>query len=244
MQTRDVTILAAQLREQMPIVVAPVSLSGRSSGLVVVDEQNGFATVGAGALAPTDHDPQIARMIAETDQLARSFVHRRQPVMVFLDYHEAGRPEPPYPPHCIAGSGEEDLVPELQWLASSPLTTQLRTDCINDFVGSIDLRTGRNRIVEWVDDHRLQTLVVVGICTDICVAEFVTTMLSARNHRMLTKLEDIIVYEPGCATYDMPKEKALALGLPETAAHPRDLAHHLGLYLMASRGARLASQIM
>ena len=87
-------------------------------------------------------------MIDETDRLSRIFVNRDLPIAVFLDYHYPDRPEPPYPPHCIAGSGEEDLVPKLQWLANAPQATELRADCINDFVGSIDLASGRNQIVE------------------------------------------------------------------------------------------------
>ena len=110
----------------------------RRCGLVIVDEQNGFATVGAGALAPTEPNAQIARMVEETDRLARLFVERGLPIVVFLDYHQPDRPEPPYPPHCIAGSGEEELVPELQWLAEAPRATLMRADCINDFVGCID----------------------------------------------------------------------------------------------------------
>jgi nicotinamidase-related amidase len=234
---------ATRLRNELPVATTPVSLEARRCGLVIVDEQNGFATVGAGALAPTEHDAQIARMVEETNRLARQFVAHGLPIVAFLDYHQADRPEPPYPPHCIVGSGEEELVPELQWLAEAPRTTLIRADCINDFVGCIDPETGRNQIVDWVNDHRLDVIVVVGICTDICVAEFVATMLSARNHRMIPELRDVVVYEPGCATYDLPKARAVALGLSEAAAHPQDVAHHLGLYLMAARGARLASQI-
>jgi nicotinamidase-related amidase len=244
MQSSGSLDLLAGLRKELPVVTAPVSLVERHAGLVIIDEQKGFATVGAGPLAPAEPNAQIATMIEETDRLSRVFVNRDLPIAVFLDYHNPDRPEPPYPPHCIAGSGEEDLVPELQWLAHTPQATELRADCINDFVGSIDLATGRNQIVEWVNDHELDTIIVLGICTDICVAEFVTTMLSARNHQMMPTLKDVVVYEPGCATYDLPKERAAALGLPETAAHPQALTHHLGLYVMASRGACLASQII
>jgi nicotinamidase-related amidase len=242
-QFSDSLDFLAGLRDELPVVTAPVSLVECHAGLVIIDEQNGFATVGAGPLAPAEPNAQIATMIEETDRLSRIFINRDMPIAVFLDYHHPDRPEPPYPPHCIAGSGEEDLVPKLQWLANAPQATELRADCINDFVGSIDIASGRNQIVEWVSDHKLDTIIVVGICTDICVAEFVTTMLSARNHRMMPRLKDVVVYEPGCATYDLPKERVAALGLPKTAAHPQNLAHHLGLYLMASRGARLASQI-
>ena len=33
------------------------------------------------------------------------------------------------------------------------------------------------------------------------------------------------------------------LGLADTAAHPQDATHHLGLYFMASRGALLADTV-
>jgi nicotinamidase-related amidase len=231
------------LRTEMPVATEAISLEGRRSGLVVIDEQNGFATVGAGPLAPSEPNAQISRMVTETDRLARVFEERGLPIAVFLDWHATDRPEPPYPPHCLAGTSEAELVPELAWLESSSVATVLRADCINDFVGSIDTATGRNAIVEWVTEHELDTLVVVGICTDICVAEFVATMLSARNHALMPPLRDIVVYEPGCATYDLPRAKASVQGLPATAAHPQAEAHHLGLWLMASRGAVLASEI-
>ncbi|MEK7246094.1 MAG: isochorismatase, partial [Pseudomonadota bacterium] len=78
---------------------------------------------------------------------------------------------------------------------------------------------------------------------DICVMDFVLTMLSARNHGLAPPLRDIVVYEPACATYDLPRATALALGLPATAAHPQAEAHHMGLYFMASRGARVADRL-
>jgi nicotinamidase-related amidase len=239
----ETTTLAERLQQALPVAAAPYSLAGRRCGLVIIDEQNGFATVGAGPLAPAAPNAQITRMIGETDRLARAFENRGLPIAVFLDWHATDRPEPPYPLHCLAGTAEAALVTELLWLESSPAATVLRADCINDFVGSIDPETGRNAIVEWVTAGGLEAIVVVGICTDICVAEFVATTLSARNHRLLGRLGDIVVYEPGCATYDLPRARAEALGLPPTAAHPQAEAHHLGLWLMASRGAVLASEI-
>ena len=87
-------------------------------------------------------------------------------------------------------------------------------------------------------------MLVVGICTDICVMDFVLTMLSARNHGMMPSCRDIFVYADGCATYDLPKPVATQLGLPETASHPQALAHHMGLYFMAARGARIVSEVV
>lgn len=235
--------LVQRLQAELPVAATAFELAGRRCGLVIIDEQNGFATVGGGPLAPVEQNDQIDRMIGETDRLARRFEERGLPIAVFLDWHATERPEPPYPLHCLAGTTEAELVPALAWLEHSSAATILKADCINDFVGSIDPETGRNAIVEWIALHGLEAMVVVGICTDICVGEFVATMLSARNHRLTPPLRDIVVYEPGCATYDLPRSRAEALGLPATAAHPQAEAHHLGLWLMASRGAVVASAI-
>jgi hypothetical protein len=56
-------------------------------------------------------------------------------------------------------------------------------------------------------------------------------------------LKDVVVYEPGCATYDLSPETAIGMGAP-TASHPADLTHHMGLYFMASRGAFLANELV
>lgn len=238
---RDDTLEA--MRHEMPVALTRFDMSGRRSGLVIVDEVNGFATVGAGALAPQTPNRQVSRMVAETDALARRFLADGKPVLAFLDTHDPDKPEPPYPPHCVKGTGEEDLVPELAWLEGESLVTLIRKDCINGFVGAIQ-PDGSNRIADWINDHRLDTVIVVGICTDICVMDFVLTLLSARNHGLLGYLTDIVVYEPGCSTYDLPRDAVQALGLPPTAAHPQDLAHHMGLYFMASRGAILAGELV
>lgn len=243
--------LMAELRAELPVALAPFDAAGAATGLVIVDEVNGFCTVGAGNLAPPAPDAQIARMVEETGTLARHFVAARRPILAFLDTHESGKPEPPYPAHCERGTGEENLVPELDWLGGCAQATLLRKDCIDGFVGAIESSHAggahgqhHNRVVDWVNLHRLQAVVVTGICTDICVMDFVLTMLSARNHGLMPTLGEIVVLEPATATYDLPRSTAEAQGLAATAAHPKAATHHMGLYFMASRGAVLASEIV
>jgi nicotinamidase-related amidase len=239
-----------RLQGELPIQLQSYPLAERATGLVIVDVINGFCKVGAGSLAPPAHDPQIARMVAETDRLARRFAKEKRAIMVFVDSHEPGKPEPPYPLHCEAGTGEDDLVPELAWLEDCGCATLLRKDCIDGFVGGIEASfvggghgQHHNKVVDWVNSHRLETIIAVGICTDICVMDFVLTLLSARNHGLMPTLEDIVVYEPATATYDLPLAATGALGLPTTAAHPKAETHHMGLYFMASRGALLAAEL-
>ena len=241
--------LLQQLQATMPIALGGYAPFERASGLVIVDEVNGFCAVGGGNLAPPAPDAQVAAMVEETDRLARRFSDRKAPILAFLDTHEPGKPEPPYPPHCERGTGEENLVPELAWLDDCGAATLMRKDCINGFVGGMEASyvggghgQYHNKVVDWVNSHRLEAVVTVGICTDICVMDFVLTLLSARNHGMMPTLEDIVVYEPATATYDLPLAVAKDLGLPDTAAHPKAETHHMGLYFMASRGAILASE--
>jgi nicotinamidase-related amidase len=244
------TALMDLLRKELPIGLRPYGVGDGPVGLVIVDEVNGFCTVGAGNLAPKAPDAQVARMVEETDRLARRFAESKRPILAFLDTHEPGKPEPPYPPHCEIGTGEENLVPELEWLEPSPHATLIRKDCINGFVGAIEASHAggahgqhHNKLVDWVTLHRLRSVVVTGICTDICVMDLVLTLLSARNHGMMPTLVDIVVLEPATATYDLPRETAESIDLPATAAHPKAPTHHMGLYLMASRGAVLASEL-
>jgi len=234
--------LIEKLKETMPIGLARLTVSEAGTGMVIVDEVNGFASVGCGNLAPPAENPQVTRMVEETNRLAREFQAQGWPILAFLDTHEPGKPEPPYPPHCEKGTGEEELVPELKWLEEEQAATLVRKDCINGFVGAIR-PDGGNSVVDWVNANALSRLLVVGICTDICVMDFVLTTLSARNHDMMPTLKDISVYATGCSTYDLPRDVAKGLGLPETLAHPQDATHYLGLYFMASRGAELVDGV-
>ncbi|PKI42113.1 hypothetical protein CRG98_037566 [Punica granatum] len=230
------------LKEQLPVQQEPLVLSGDvRTGLVLVDVVNGFCTVGAGNLAPKQPNKQIAGMVAEAVRLARAFCERKMPVFAFLDTHHPDIPEHPYPPHCIIGTDEANLVPELQWLENEPNATLRRKDCIDGFIGSIE-KDGSNIFVDWVQRHQIKSVLVVGICTDICVLDFVSSAFSARNRGILAPLEDVIVYSRGCATFDLPVHVAQAS--KDLIAHPQELMHHIGLYIATGRGAKVASEVL
>jgi hypothetical protein len=60
--------------------------------------------------------------------------------------------------------------------------------------------------------------------------ELVLALSSARTHGMMPTLREVVVVEPATASYDLP-------------THPEQPTHHLGLYLMATRGAVIASAV-
>lgn len=248
--TTGADALLPALTAAMPVASAPYALPPRT-GLLGIDMVDGFCTPGCGPLAPPVVDESIERMVSLSDAKAREFLAAGLPVLFLRDQHAPGRAEPPYPAHCEIGSGQELLVERLRWLEAAPGATVLPKDCISAAVGTYD--GSRNALHDWITENDLEAVVVVGICTDICVLDAVTALLSARNHYvpdgqggerpMLGSLRDVVVYEPACATYDLPLETVRALGLPDTAAHPRGPTHHVGLYVMQGRGAVIASEL-
>ncbi|XP_041021240.1 nicotinamidase 1-like [Juglans microcarpa x Juglans regia] len=229
------------LKDELPVEQESLVLSGEvKTGLVLVDLVNGFCTVGAGNMAPRQPDKQISGMVDESVRLARGFCENKWPVFAFLDSHHPDIPEHPYPLHCIAGTDEAKLVPALQWLENEPSATLKCKDCIDGFVGSIE-KDGSNLFVDWVKNNQIKKILVVGICTDICVLDFVCTTLSARNRGFLAPLEDVIVYSHGCATFDLPVH--IAKTLKDAIAHPQELMHHVGLYIAKGRGAKVVSEV-
>ncbi|ONK72466.1 uncharacterized protein A4U43_C04F19730 [Asparagus officinalis] len=213
---------------------------GRKLGLVFVDILNGFCTAGAGNLAPTAPNTQISTMLGEAEKFAKVFCERKWPVMVFLDSHHPNKPEHPYPPHCIIGSGEEDLVPALRWLENDPNVTIRRKDCMDGFIGSIE-KDGTNKFADWIKTNEIKVLLVIGICTDICVLDFVCSTLSARNIGLVPPLEDVVVYSKGCATFNFPVD--VARNIKGSLAHPQEMMHHIGLCMAKSRGAKIVQNV-
>ncbi|KAK9164012.1 hypothetical protein Syun_004914 [Stephania yunnanensis] len=179
-------------------------------------------------------------MVEESVRLARGFCDRKWPVLAFLDSHHPDKPEHPYPPHCLIGTDESNLVPSLQWLEKEPNVVIRRKDCIDGFVGSFE-EDGSNVFVDWVKTNGIEVILVAGICTDICVFDFVASTLSARNRGFLSSLKDVVVYSGGCATFDFPA--SVASNIKGAIAHPQELMHHVGLYMAMGRGAKVVQEV-
>lgn len=65
----------------------------------------------------------------------------------------------------------------------------------------------------------LVKLLVVGVCTDICVLDFVCSTMSAKNRGFLEPLENVVVYSRACATFNVPLE--VARNTKGALAHPQ-----------------------
>ncbi|KAK8658450.1 hypothetical protein V6N13_036656 [Hibiscus sabdariffa] len=237
MVSQTTELLKKELPLEQELVVLPEDVV---TGLVLVDIINGFCTVGAGNLAPREPNRQISGMINESARLARLFCDKKLPVMAFLDSHHPDKPEHPYPSHCIAGTDESNLVPALRWIENETNVTIRRKECYDGYLGSMEV-DGSNVFVDWVKNNQIEAILVVGVCTDICVLDFVCSTISARNRGFLAPLKDVTVYSRACATFDVPLQ--IARNTKGVLAHPQELMHHVGLYMAKERGAKIVNEV-
>ena len=130
--------------------------------VVVVDMVNGFVNIGA--LHDINHIvPGIRKMIEENLEL-------KNDVIDFRDCHSLTDEEfKAYPVHCLDGTIESELVPELKPLAHYMI------DIPKNTTNGFNTEKFRKFYEEHYDEY--DEVIVVGCCTDICVTDFTTSLI-------------------------------------------------------------------
>ena len=222
--------LIDQLRRELPVQLCSYAVAGAEIGLILVKD----------GVTPGDDDgtTRLAAAAREADRLARRFVAQRLPVIAFADERPAADDE-----GRASLGGVASLLPDLDWLQDEPDATIIRKRCVNGFIAGIEAvhhgahGTSRNRLVDWVNAHRLRALLCGGVSTDGGVLELVLSLASARQHGLMTTLRDLVVVERASAA--LPP-------WPETASRAAIRlagSHQLALPLMSQRGAILAGEL-
>lgn len=136
-----------------------------------------------------------------------------------------------YPPHCVAGTSEAETVPELQALPFADAFVVMPKNSIDSAF--------RTDLPAWLEAHPgVNTFVVVGDCTDLCVYQLAMHLRLRANVLGLT--QRVIVPANCVQTYDLPPEMAQSLGaLP----HDGDLLHAVFLYHMALNGIEVVARV-
>ena len=150
--------------------------------LIVTDVQEGFTRTGNLASPEcTAAIPRIRRIIDER----RS---RDVPVIFTKDSHRPDDPEfEVFPPHCVVGTPEHDLVDEVRDLEDEAAAVIQKTRYSAFFRTELEnvlVRLGAN------EAH------IVGFCTDICVLH---TTADLRNRDF-----GVVVHRDGVETFDAP----------------------------------------
>ncbi len=136
--------------------------------IVVVDMLIGFCRSGNLASARLDTvTPRIREHLAAEEAAGSDIVF-------LVDTHAPDDPEfAMFPPHCVEGSGEDEVVPELAPFAERGTVVRKRT--FSGFHG-----TGLDDVLGRLSPDVVE---VMGVCTDICVLHTVAG-LRARGYEV------------------------------------------------------------
>ena len=165
-----------------------------SRALIVVDMLVGFLEEGR----PLDCGETARAIVPFVVDKAREFTDRGDPVIFVADHHDPDDAEfERFPSHCVAGSEEAEVVPELKpFLEERFLVRKTR---FSGFFGT--------HLVDLLAEIKPEVVEVVGVCTNICV---LYTVEELRNRDYPT-----IVHRDGVASFDGQAHE-FALGQMET----------------------------
>ncbi|HEX6208884.1 MAG TPA: isochorismatase family cysteine hydrolase [Actinomycetota bacterium] len=155
-------------------------MAGRA--LIVVDTQKGFTTMGNLASERTTAAvPRIREIVAEEHAAGT-------PIVFTKDSHVENDLEfEMFPPHCIIGTEEQELAPELQEFEADAAAV------IEKRRYSAFFDTDLEQLMAKLAPDEVH---VIGVCTDICVLH-TTADLRNRDYR-------VVIHKDGVETFDAP----------------------------------------
>lgn len=153
--------------------------------LVVVDMVNGF--INEGALA----DKKINKITPNIVNLIEKAKKEGALIVAFKDCHSVDDEEfKVFPPHCVKGSRESELIPELKKYEKDMILVEKNTT--NGFI--------TEQFMNLIKTQDFDNVLVVGCCTDICVSGFVNSYLDyIKSNSSCTK---VYVDNSSCYTFD------------------------------------------
>lgn len=150
--------------------------------LMVIDVQEGFTRQGNLASPVTTEAIPRIREIVEKERAEGT------PVIFTKDSHREGDPEfQMFPPHCIVGTPEHELVEELREFEPEAAAVVQKTRYSAFYETELE---------EILRDLAPDEVHVVGVCTDICVLH---TSADLRNRDY-----PVVVRRDGVETFDAP----------------------------------------
>lgn len=181
--------------------------------LVIVDMINGFAREGL------LQSPRVDAIVPAIVELSAACDAHGIEKLAFADHHTMASPEfSAYPPHCLIGTRESEIIDEIKQVGGYRLIPKNSTNGFQEeaFAG-------------WLEDHpEVTQYIVVGDCTDICIRQFAVSLKTWFNRQ--DRKSRIIVPMEAVDTYD--------LGL-----HQGDLVHIMALFGMMGDGIEVVKNI-
>lgn len=177
--------------------------------LITVDMINGF--IREGALASSRIESIIPQVIKLNEKLNLS------KTIFFADSHEEDCLEfKSFPPHCLKGSSESDIIDELKCFTKDSLI--ILKNSVNGFFAP--------DFIDYFDSEidNIKEIIICGCCTDICCTNLAMNLRTALNQ--LNKNIDVKMVTNAIETYNAPNHKA-------------DDVNLMSLYIMMTTGVTL-----
>ena len=180
--------------------------------LVVIDMVNGF--INCGALA----DKKINKITPNIEKLIQKAKKENTKIIAFKDTHIKGDEEfKMFPEHCVKGTKECELIPELKKYEKDMFIIEKNTT--NGFI--------TNSFTNIINNVNFDNIIVSGCCTDICVENFVISLLNfIEDNNRKTK---VYVVEDACYTFD-------------GEMHNAQKCHNESILKMENAGAKIVQQ--
>lgn len=167
--------------------------------LVIVDMINGFAREGA------LKSPRVEALIPQICELSKLCDKYNIKKLAFADSHTNKSPEfDAYPAHCLNGTPESEVVDEIKDIGGYKLIEKNST---NGFI--------EEEFQKWLAENpKINTFIVVGVCTDICIQQFAVTLKTYYNikdmkSRVIVPLDAVDTYDLGQHNGDLMNVMAI-----------------------------------
>ena len=184
--------------------------------LYIIDMNNGF--VNFGAMANSTYNNLVPEQLKMVEKIRRE----NGQINFILEGHKENALEfKTYPKHCVLGTPEADLIPELINEQNKVNTNTYYKNCIN---GMLNIKVRR-------DIRKLKALKEVifeGVCSDLCVMDFARTY--ARFLDEINRDVKLFVVKNAIDTFDAP-------------GHNRDEWNDIAYKVMEQAGIKVVENI-
>lgn len=137
-----------------------------------------------------------------------------------------------FPPHCVAGTGEAQTVPEFVELPFFDQFAVMEKNSISSFIGT--------ELGAWLEARPdVNTFIVVGDCTDLCTHQL-AMYLRLRANALQSANVRVVLPVDCVQTYDVPVAVAREIG---AVPHDGDLLHLIFLYSLMLNGVQVVAGI-
>ncbi len=159
--------------------------------LYIIDMNNGFVNFGAMA------NQKYNELVPEQLRMIEKFQKENGKINFILEGHNDNSLEfNSYPKHCVYGTEEAELIPELLEKSKEIESEIFYKNCINGMLN----RKLQDQITEM---ENLKEVVIEGVCADLCVMDFARTY--ARFLDEINKDVKIFVVKNAIDTFDSPE---------------------------------------